>query len=330
MAASQTAPTAGTILSNSYGPGSVSGEREDISPVINRIDPDSTPFYSNCRKGVSKAVIHDWLVQELKAPVTLADRAQPEGFEATITAHVAPVRHTNTVQIFADTTAVSDTMDAVDKVGRASELQYQKVLSGLERRVEVNATLLDQQVNSGVQAAPTVGTLASWMTNGEVIGSGTMPTGDGSDLPTGGTPAAFTLAMISNAQQEAYEDGGSPRIMYMSPTQKKNFSAIDISSALNVQNEMRLTGVQEAVYIGATSVYLTDFGRLDVVVDRNARDDTIYGIDPNFVKVCAVPGLDFHAVDLAKTGANDKFYTSFQGTLEVSAPKAHWMIEGIS
>ena len=211
-----------------------------------------------------------------------------------------------------------------------SELQYQKVLSGIERRIEVDATITDRQAKTGVAVIPKMATLDTWMTNGISIGSGTLADGDGDDVSVDGTPAAFTLAMISDAQQAAYEDGGTPKIMYMSPKQKKAFSAIDVSSVLNVTNEMQLTGVKEAVYIGATSVYLTDFGRLDVVVDRHMPTDVIFGIDPNFVKCCAVPGLDFHAVDLAKTGANSKFYTSWQGTLEVAAPKAHWQIVGIT
>ena len=45
------------------------GQREDLSDVIYRIDPDETPVFSNAQKEVTKAVSHDWQVQELASAV---------------------------------------------------------------------------------------------------------------------------------------------------------------------------------------------------------------------------------------------------------------------
>jgi len=331
MAASQTAPAAEVVQSGAFGPGSESGEREDLSDQINRIDPDNVPVYANARKGVSKAILHDWLVQELKAPPDLADRAQPEGFEATVTAHVAPVRHSNATQVFADTKAVSDTIDNVDKAGRDSELTYQKLLTGLELRIQVDATMTDAQISSGLDTTRTMATIQAWMTNGNVASDGTMPSGDGSDIPVVGTPEALALANIEGGMQDAYEDGGSPRILYMSPKQKAAFSDLQVGTwDAVIPNEYTMSSVKEGVYIGAVSTFLTDFGRIECVIDRHMPTNVVLGIDPNYMKMCAVPGLDFHAVDLAKTGANKKFYVSYEGTLEMGAPKAHFMVGSLS
>jgi len=38
------------------------GEREDLSNVIARIDPDETPVFSNAKKEVTKGVFHEWQV----------------------------------------------------------------------------------------------------------------------------------------------------------------------------------------------------------------------------------------------------------------------------
>ena len=50
-----------------YATANAIGQREDLSDVIYRIDPDETPVFSNAQKEVTKAVSHDWQVQELAA-----------------------------------------------------------------------------------------------------------------------------------------------------------------------------------------------------------------------------------------------------------------------
>ncbi len=47
------------------------GEREDLSDVIYRIDPDETPLVSNAQKETTKGIFHEWQVQELAAAVEL-------------------------------------------------------------------------------------------------------------------------------------------------------------------------------------------------------------------------------------------------------------------
>ena len=54
------------------------GERESLSDVIQRIDPDETPIFSNAAKETTSAVTHDWQVQELTLPpqIIMLMRAQ--------------------------------------------------------------------------------------------------------------------------------------------------------------------------------------------------------------------------------------------------------------
>ena len=52
-----------------YATANAIGQREDLSDVIYRIDPDETPVFSNAQKEVTKAVSHDWQVQELASAV---------------------------------------------------------------------------------------------------------------------------------------------------------------------------------------------------------------------------------------------------------------------
>ena len=43
------------------------GEREDLSDVITRIDPDETPVFSALKKETGNGVFVEWQVQELAA-----------------------------------------------------------------------------------------------------------------------------------------------------------------------------------------------------------------------------------------------------------------------
>ena len=45
------------------------GQREDLKDLITRIDPAETPLVSNAKMETTKAVNHEWLVQELPAAV---------------------------------------------------------------------------------------------------------------------------------------------------------------------------------------------------------------------------------------------------------------------
>ncbi|ANS02959.1 major head protein [uncultured Mediterranean phage uvDeep-CGR0-AD1-C123] len=45
------------------------GQREDLKQVISRIDPSETPIVANAKMETTKAVNHEWLVQELTAAV---------------------------------------------------------------------------------------------------------------------------------------------------------------------------------------------------------------------------------------------------------------------
>jgi hypothetical protein len=74
------------------------------------------------------------------------------------------------------------------------------------------------------------------------------------------------------------------------------------------------------------SIYLTDFGRLDVVVNRimdTSNVKAVFLIDPDYYDIATLPGRSFKKTPLAKTGSADKGMLEWEGTLRVTAPKAH-------
>ncbi len=302
------------------------GEREDLSDVITRIDPDETPIFSALKKESGNGVFVEWQVQELAA--ASATNYQNEGADATYDTPTATTRLGNYMQISQKDAQVSGTLDAVDKAGRDKEVAYQKVLKGLELRRDIEKYLHSDTARSGSDPRK-AGTLSSWITNVDDASGTSAATGDGSDVPDmAGTDRAMTLAQIDNAMQAAYTDGGQPNMLVVSPSKKAAFS--DLNSGSVATNQINYTAPREAAIVGSVSLYLSDFGQLDVVIDRFASDDRVYLLDSDYASVCTLPNRNFTVQEMAKTGDSEKFQIITEWTLKVSAPKAHAAVYDLS
>lgn len=302
------------------------GEREDLSDVITRIDPDETPIFSALKKESGNGVFVEWQVQELAA--ASATNYQNEGADATYETPTATTRLGNYMQISQKDAQVSGTLDAVDKAGRDKEVAYQKVLKGLELRRDIEKYLHSDTARSGSDPRK-AGTLSSWITNVDDASGTSAATGDGSDVPDmAGTNRAMTLAQIDNAMQAAYTDGGQPNMLVVSPSKKAAFS--DLNSGSVATNQINYTAPREAAIVGSVSLYLSDFGQLDVVIDRFASDDRVYLLDSDYASVCTLPNRNFTVQEMAKTGDSEKFQIITEWTLKVSAPKAHAAVYDLS
>lgn len=302
------------------------GEREDLSDVITRIDPDETPVFSALKKETGNGVFVEWQVQELAAAV--ATNYQNEGADAAYATPTATSRLGNYMQISQKDAQVSGTLDAVDKAGRDRETAYQKVLKGLELRRDIEKYLHSDTARSASDPRK-AGTLSSWITNVEDASGTSAATGDGTDVPDmAGTNRAMTLAQIDTAMQAAYEDGGQPNMLVVSPSKKAAFS--DLNSGSVATNQINYTAPREAAIVGSVSLYLSDFGQLDVVIDRFASDDRVYLLDSDYASICTLPNRNFAVQDLAKTGDSEKFQIITEFTLKVSAPKAHAAVYDLS
>ena len=307
------------------------GEREDLSDVITRIDPDETPIFSSLKKETGNAVHVEWQVQELAAAV--ATNYQNEGADATYDTPTPTTRLGNYMQISQKDAQVSGTLDAVDKAGRDRETAYQKVLKGLELRRDIEKSLHADTASSSSDPRK-AGVLSSWITNfsrGSGATAAPAGVGAGTAVPaTDGTNRALTLALIDTAMQAAYEDGGQPNMLVVSPAKKATFSGLSGDSNVVNTNQINMTAPQEAAFVGSVSVYLSDFGQLDVVIDRFASSDRVYLLDSDYASICTLPNRNFTVQDLAKTGDSEKFQIITEWTLKVSAPKAHGAVYDLS
>jgi hypothetical protein len=302
------------------------GEREDLSDVIYRIDPDETPLVSNSQKETTKGIFHEWQVQELAAAVDT--NYVNEGADYSYANPSPTTRLGNYHQISVQAASVSNTLDVVDKAGRDKETAYVKVLKGLEQRRDIEKSLFKNEARSASDPRKAA-KLITWITNVDAPGDMAAATGDGSDAADlTGTAAALTLAKIDAAMLAAYTDGGSPNMLLMSPTNKQNFSGL--SSGSVATNQITMTAPKEASIIGSVSLYLSDFGELSVTVDRQCPNSEMYLIDTDYVCLGSLPGRMFSVSDVASTGDATKFAIVSEWTLIVKAPKAHAAVIGLN
>jgi len=303
------------------------GEREDLSDVITRIDPDETPLFSNLNKIATKAITYEWQTQEL-ASASATNHAN-EGADYSYVNPTATVRNTNHHQIFVQAGAVSKTLDVVDKAGRDRETAYVKVLKGIEQRRDIEKSLCSSTAKSSSDPRK-FGSIETWLTNIDKASDGTAVTGDGTDVHTDGTARALTLAQIDTVMQACYSDGGQPDMLVVSPSKKATFS--DLSSGSVVTNQLHMTAnaPKDAVIIGSVSMYLTDYGTLNVVIDRQMQDDRVYLLDSDYMQMGALPNRSFSVNDVAPTGDAEKFAIVSEMTFIPTAPKAHGAVMDLS
>ena len=302
------------------------GEREDLSDIIYRVDPDDTPLFSNAQKETTRGIITEWQVQELASAVD--DNHASEGADFSYTNPSPTTRLTNVHQIAVQAASVSNTLDTVDKAGRDKETAYVKVNKGIEQRRDINKSLYKNEAKSTSEPRKAA-KLITWITNVDKPSDMAAATGDGSDTADlTGTAAALTLAKIDAAMLAAYNDGGNPSMLLMSPTNKQNFSGLSSGSVST--NQITYTAPREASIIGSVSLYLSDFGELSVTVDRTCPNSEMYLIDTDYVCIGSLPGRMFSASDVAPVGDATRFAIVSEYTLIVKAPKAHAAVIGLN
>jgi hypothetical protein len=307
--------------------------REDLEDVIFLLDPMDTWALSNLDRVEASGVYHEWLADDLAAA---AANRQIEGNDVAFTTANPARRLGNWTQIAHKTFAVSDTLEAVEKAGRASERGRLgvKLLKELKRDVEL--ALVGNQGSSGGQGGGQGGTatarssagMEAWIGNGTT----TLTQGEASNVvatttnsanatspgfasgavaaPTDGTTGALTEGQLKAALQGAWEDGGDPRVILVGAKQKGVIDAFSGVATRFVDVEKR----SQATIIGAANVYVSSFGSPHMVVlSRYVRPSVALCIDPDYWAVAFLRG--FKKTPLARTGEAEKMLISSEFTL---------------
>ena len=304
------------------------GNREDLTDVIYNISPTDTPFMSSVGKTKATAVYHEWQTDSL-ADATTAN-AVVEGADASSATLAPTTRVGNRTQISQKTIQIAGTLESIDKAGRKSEKAYQLSKASSELKRDMEKILLSNQaaVTGDASTARKLGSLQAWLET-NYVGAGTAGS-DGTTARVSGTDAAFTETMLKNAVKAAYEQGGNPSVLMVTPTQKQVVSGF----AGIAEQRYQAPSNAPTTIVGAADVYLSDFGTLSVVpnrfmtADADDNGEVAFVLDPEYASIAYL--RPFATNELAKTGDSEKTQLLVEYTLEVKNEKAHAIIADLA
>lgn len=291
------------IVSGTYLTYSSIGNREDLTDVIYNISPEETPFMSGAGRGKAKATFHEWQIDALAAAVSTNQVV--EGDEATFSAPSPTTRLGNRLQISRKTLILSDTQEVIDKAGRKSEEAYQLAKRSAELKLDMEKQSLENIASVGgdsttARVTAGLGAFVKTNTDHEAGGSDPSYTSEPTDPRDDGTPRSFTETILKNVIQQVWTSGGNPKVLMVGPFNKTVVSGF----AGIAQITYNLNSPKKAAVIGAVSVYVSDFGTLDVVPNRHQRERDGWVLDFDFVSFVYL--RPFKKVSLAKTGDAEK------------------------
>lgn len=235
----------------------------------------------------------------------------------------ATTRWGNYTQISTKNFIISDTEEVVDKAGRKSELNMQKLKKTKEilRDAEV-ALCQNTTFNAGATgtARQTRG-LAGWITQGSVgAGAGAFPNPSTNTAPVAGTARAFTEALLKDSLQKCWTAGGEPTMALMRGTDKQLASAF-------AGNAQRYEEADSGKLRAAYDVYVSDFGQIKLVPSRFI-DAAVYVLDLQHVSMRTLRPLE--SKPLAKTGDAEKMLLTYEYGLQMDNKDAHAQIRDLT
>jgi len=303
------------------------GNREDLSDVIYKIAQTLRPFQQNIKKGTAKATFSEWQTQALRTPVGTNKNVQ--GDDTAATAPKLTTRLGNRTQIFKESATVAGTQQAVDSAGRPNEMSYQVLLKGEELLNDMEMSLLGNYAaitGDAATAAQMAGALA-WMTSNVSRGvggsSGTYSGGQGA--ATNGAQRPFTEDLLKTVLASAFTAGASgPKLALMSATHKQTFSSF--TGIADIRRDV--SGMNQAVIVGAADVYIGDFGQITTVPVQFGLTRDVLIIDPAYWELAYLRPLKTEI--LAKTGDADKKQLLCEATLIARNEKGSASINDLS
>ena len=276
----------------------VGGLREDLLDIIVNISPTETPMLSGFKKSKASGTVHEWVTDTLG---TATNTTVVEGADFSDPTLTARVRHSNYCQINREGFQVSDTLDAVDKVGiKGGEYEYQlaKALKNIARGMEVAIVKGESAAGSasvargsrGISDSTTGGTGTGWVvTNGKSMGT--------NDL---------TEVFYNDLLQEIFIQGGNPDTTYAHGWNKRTISAFTAGSTKNIESFAKKL-------VLSVDVYESDFGLQRVILDRYMPEKAISVLQKDMWSVAMLRPVKH--TPLAKVGSARRGMVESEWTL---------------
>lgn len=300
-----------TVPSGSFQTYQAIGNREDLIDIITNISPTDTPVLSMTESVKASSVLHEWQTQALKTPTAVA---RIEGDDANIKTVTPTVRLTNSTQIIDNNFIVTETQQAVNHAGRASEDTYQTELAmkELANDIEYAYVVNSAAVTGASGTARQLKGLVGWVVT---------------NISSATANRALTSTILDALLKTVWLAGGKPDVILTGGTQK-----IAFTNTTNFPGMTRNITASTNQYYLAVDVYQGGIGgEMKLVTSTimgNNLDSRIFCLQMDkFRKAWLRP---IKKTALGRTGDGQKFQIVAETTLESLNEKASGTVTNLS
>ena len=281
----------------------------DVSDFVTNVSPKDSPFFSMI--GANSAVAR--LKENVTDSLAAADKDNAIAEGGTLSDDTITTRSTesNYMQIFKKVINVTGTQEAVAKYGGvSSEITYQ-----IKKRFTELATDVEEAFIQGTSASGSTAAARKLSGLVEKITTNTA-TADLTGATWTGTSDANLAAfedILNDMFDQMFETGQTPDTVLVGGDRKRRISKLSTKVTRNVD-------AQEKTQILSINVYDSDFGTVNVVLDRYVPDANILAVELGMWETSYL--RRFTQFKLAKTTDSDRVAIVGELTLDGKTQKA--------
>ena len=238
--------------------------KEDLLEQITNIDPWETPFVSQAPKVGARHVYHQWLTDTLSSQNT---NGAVEGADWSLDTTTSPARQFNVTMILRKDIGVSETERAVDSAGFADHYAYEVQKAGKELAIKLEKIVF-AALTTATGASGTARVMKGFQS---FLTTNTAYAGTNAGAPSAGDAThdgQLGVGDFNDMLNTIYSAGGNPEQVYVSPKVKRQVSAFSVLGAAAGNPHARNIAAVEKKLVSAIDFYDSDFGLIQVVLDR--------------------------------------------------------------
>jgi hypothetical protein len=294
-------------------------QAEDVQDEIYNISPVDNPICSMSKTIRATGKLHEWTQDELQAVVK---NAVSEGAAAGTDQSQPVTELSNYCQIMTKIAEITGTLEEVKKYGRDSEMAYQLELRYGELANDEESAVAGDAGGTGRQTA--VGTDPREMASIYAQIDATMFT-DSATSNAGGVITTIDQLEgdVLAAHLLTYTKGGNPGYAVTDPATAGYFAGFALASGR--QRDIR----NERTLVNVIDLYVSTYGELDVVLDRNMTqtNNAILLLDFNYLATPVLrPTRDW---PIAKLGDSERRQILRESTFAVLNTFAHAVVDNV-
>jgi len=269
-------------------------------------------------KGKAKAKYEQWQEDTLTAPT--GANAKLEGNDVTAAAITYPINAANYTQYSNKVFKLADVMEYVDKVGRSSEIAFQKGKQLSELKTEIEYDMLNtaaSSAGSATAARASKGVKGFITTNADVTGWGA----------TQAVTQLLTEDLFNTAMEACWNVGGKPGLVLAPGKVKRKISAFNGNNRVTINSDQ-----DEKKVIATVDFYESDFGVVKIVPTRFLAVDAANYMSCLFLETAMWEQLvlmPYRTTQLAKNGPSSTWMIDVEYTLKCRSEKANARIKNI-